>query len=226
MEYFTEISHINFTNKSSIKIYNCSENILNYITNNFDDIFELHPTYNNDQKSKIMLYNKQNDNPYWNEIEINRWYKSYLQTPKFDSQYKKSYMFSGISGDEISDELPELIKPIYNEIYNFDNNYNQIVVNWYENENDYIELHSDWTDNMIDNYNIGILNMYSKNHSPRILNIENKKTNEKYSIELLNGQLIQMCGEFQNEFRHGIPKLSNNNIESKRIGISFRQYKP
>ena len=38
-----------------------------------------------------------------------------------------------------------------------------------------------------------------------------------------NGDLILMCGDFQNEYLHGVYKAVDG--ESKRIGISFRQFK-
>jgi alkylated DNA repair dioxygenase AlkB len=216
---------LKLSENSFIEIYKSPKHILNYIQNNFEDIFELHPIYDNDEKSKIMQFNKNHDNPEWYELEINRWFKSYLQTPNFDDRYKKSYMFSGKEQLEISEDLPDLIKPIFNYVKSLDNRYNQVVVNWYEKENDYISMHSDWVDNMVDNYNIGIFNLYGKTDKTRILDIVNKKTFEKTSIELQNGDLILLCGDFQNEFRHGIPKLSEENAISRRIGISFRQYK-
>jgi alkylated DNA repair dioxygenase AlkB len=216
---------LKLSENSFIQIYKSPQYILNYIKNNFEDMFDLHPIYDNDKKSKIMQFNKDSNNPEWYELEINRWFKSYLQTPSFDNKYKKSYMFSGKEQLEISEDLPDLIKPIFNYVKNIDNRYNQVVVNWYEKENDYIALHSDWVDNMVDNYNIGILNLYGQTDKIRTLDIINKNTLEKTSIELNNGDLVLLCGDFQNEFRHGIPKLSDDDIISRRIGISFRQYK-
>lgn len=219
------VKEIQLTDNTSIKIYEARKEILDYILNNFENIFNLHPVNPNNEKSKIMLYNKNINKPDWNELIVNRWYNSYLKTPLFNKQYKKSYMFSGEDKKEILNDIPDIIKPLYECILSIDNRYNQVVINWYEKENDYIALHSDWNDGMIDNYNIGVMSLYGINDKIRNFEIVNKKTNEKIIIELTNGIFIQMCGDFQNEFRHRVPKISDNDIISKRVGISFRQYK-
>ena len=215
---------IQLTDKSYVLKYTPTESIVDYIKVTFNEIFNLHPNQKGagetTLKSKIMLCNKNPNNPEWNEMETNRWFESYLKTPDFTKSIKKSYMFSGSDKLELKQDLPEIVKPIYDYVRQIDPRYNQVVINWY-NGDDYIPQHSDWTDGMIDNYNIGILSMYNDN-SHRYLDVVNKQTNEKTSIPMENGSLLLMCGQFQNEFRHGIKKTENPN--SKRIGISFRQY--
>lgn len=224
MEFSFE-REVKFSNNSSLKFFKPNHEFLDYIIYNFDEIFNLHPKYLNDRKSRIMLFNKDLRNPEWTNLEVNRWYCSYLKTPQFERKYKKSYMFSGEDGKEIIKTLPDILEPIYQSVKKIDERYNQVVVNWYKKENDYIALHSDWIDGMVDNYNIGIMSLYGEGDKIRYLDIINKETDEEYKIELNNGELIQMCGDFQNEFRHRVPKISDNDIISKRVSISFRQYK-
>ena len=55
--------------------------------------------------------------------------------------------------------------------------------------------------------------------------IQNIKNGEEFSIELQNGLIITMGGTFQDNFRHGIPKISDSNESNTRFGITFRQFK-
>jgi len=49
-----------------------------------------------------------------------------------------------------------------------------------------------------------------------------KKTQKNYfRIKLSDGMLIDMCGNFQKEFKHGIPKEKTNET---RINLNFRSF--
>jgi hypothetical protein len=214
---------IKLSDKSYVQIYNADESLLRYIEKNFDDIFALHPVHENNQKSTIMHFDTKHETPQWSEIETKRWHKNYLNTPTFDPERKHgNYMFSGKNGTEIETPLPQLLQPIYDVVKTLDQRFNQVGVNWYEG-NDLIPLHSDWTENMVDNYCIGVLSLYGKNDQTRKFRIKKVRSSESISIEVGNGDLILMCGDFQNEYLHGVYKAADH--ESKRIGISFRQFK-
>ena len=80
---------------------------------------------------------------------------------------------------------------------------------------------------MIPNYEISILTLNQKNQKNqknRIFNNQSIDNNKKYIIELFNGLIITMGGQFQLNYRHAILKLSNNNFINKRLGITFRQF--
>jgi len=218
------IDLIKLSEKSHIVKYHPTDELLHWIDNNFNELFESHPVYPDNEKSKILQYNKDDNNPQWYDLETHRWYQSYLKTPEFSNQYKKSYMFSSSDKNEIIKELPEQMKYLFDYAKTLDSNYNQVVTNWYERENDFIPAHSDWIDGMIENYNIGTLSLYGKNDKLRNFKITNKETGQTYTFKLGNGEFIMMCGDFQNEFRHEVEKISDDNIISRRIGITFRQY--
>ena len=182
------------------------------ITNLFEDMWNLHPV----QKHKIIMYEK--------EVEVNRYSKSYLNTPTDLSHTKtRSYMYSGYDTSENTNELPDVFKPYYDYMKSIDNKYNQVIVNWYENGDDYIALHSDCTKSMIPNAKIAIISLYENSNSePRYMLFTPKKINEtKYKIRLDNETILTMCGKCQKEFQHGINK-TNHNV-GKRISLSFRQ---
>jgi alkylated DNA repair dioxygenase AlkB len=112
-----------------------------------------------------------------------------------------------------------------------DNNYNQVVANYYETENDYIPYHRDWTNGMVNNYEISTITLnHNNNNITRTfeivpnMNVVNNSKYDKINIELYNGLIVTMGGECQERFRHGIPKISNNKIENKRFGLTFRQF--
>ncbi len=212
---------IQLSKDSYVKIYNSSQSIVEYIENNFDKIFDLHPEYDNNEKSKIMHKSIQNNS--WYEVETKRWFKSYLNVPPLNKEYSKSsYMFSGKCNHELDFELPDEVKPLYDEACKVDKRFNQVVINWYEGK-DLIPLHTDWTDNMVDNYSIGVLSMYGKKDQIRDFIIYNRITKETHTIEFKNGMFILMCGKFQDEFQHSVPSAKDK--VSRRIGISFRSYK-
>lgn len=196
--------------------------MIDHANTNYDTMVDLIKTPN---RSNVMVFNKNNSNPQLIEEKCERYYKSYLNTPKYPTIANKSYMFSGKNLDEIENNLPNIFGQYYNYIKKLDNNYNQVVINYYETEKDYIPFHRDWTHNMIPNYEISILTLNQKNKKNRIFEIQSVNDfNKKYNIELFNGLIITMGGQFQSNFRHSVLKLSNNDYINKRLSITFRQF--
>lgn len=225
---FTNIFYdkkIYLDNNSFLEFKIIPQSFLNYSYYNFNKMTELIKT---DTKSNVLVYNKNKTNPKYEEIKTNRWFKSYLNTPPIPLNINKSYMFSGYDKNEIDYNLPHIFKPFYEFFKRTDKNFNQMVINYYEKENDSIEMHSDWDDFMIKNYKIAILTLNEKNNNyknlNRVLTIKSKYTNNIINIELFNGLIILMGGNFQKNFRHGINKISLLNKSNKRLGLTFRQF--
>lgn len=224
------VIYIDNDNESWIKFTNVDNELLKHANENFDNMTLL---VKNDEKSNVMVFNKDTENPEWIEERCHRWHKSYLNTPNFNKSANKSYMFSGNDGSEIEEKLPDVFTPYYNLMKTMNNNYNQVVVNYYEKENDYIPYHRDWTDGMVDNYEISIITLNNEgNDRTRTFEIIPNKDMEnagnkydKINIELYNGLVLTMGGKFQDKFRHGIMKLSDDNRkENRRMGLTFRQF--
>tara|TARA_B100000767_G_scaffold145595_1_gene137312 strand:- start:115 stop:804 length:690 start_codon:yes stop_codon:yes gene_type:complete len=219
---------INLTNQSYIKLSFLEKPLLDYSDYNYDKLKDLIKT-NNSDKSNVMVFNKDYINPKLIEEKTHRWFKSYLKTPLYPLVSNKSYMFSGINKNEIVDGLPNLYYPYYDYFKKINNNYNQVVVNYYETIEDFIPMHRDWTYNMVPNYEISILTLNNNNNNNnvnRVFSIENVKTKEIINIELFHGLILTMGGYFQQEYRHGILKTNynNNNTKNSRLGITFRQF--
>lgn len=196
--------------------------IPNYLLNfDFDKLFNLHP----EKRHNIIMRNKNSNK------EVFRWQKSYLNTPNYDKddEYFKTrnYMYSGLDTSQNNEDLPELFKPFYDYVKSLDSRYNQVIINWYDN-NDYIDFHRDCQRKIIEGVPIIIINLNEGNENslrnfeliPFEENPENVKPKyDNVSINLKNGLMIKMCGNIQTEFRHGIRR---NEKSKKRISISFR----
>ena len=100
----------------------------------------------------------------------------------------------------------------------FNLNFNGILVNRYENGEDYISAHSDDEKGIKVNDVISISWGQSRNF--RIRDKNNKKIIA--NIPTLSGQIIHMGGEFQREFTHEIPK--EKKINGIRYSLTFRMH--
>ena len=111
--------------------------------------------------------------------------------------------------------LSELLQTI-NTMFNSD--FNGILVNYYENGNDYICDHSDDEKGLS---NIGVISL--SYGSVRKFRIKCKKTNKKIiDVPTESSSIIHMGGDFQNEFKHGIPVEKKN--KSPRWSFTFRKH--
>ena len=99
----------------------------------------------------------------------------------------------------------------------FDSDYNGIIINKYENGNQFIEKHSD-SKNHPDN---GV--MLISYGITRNFRVFDKKTGNKImDIPLIHGEMIHMGGDFQAEFEHDVEKQPK--ITGSRHSISFHKY--
>ena len=197
-----------------------TEALMEYSKKNFHHLFEMHPA----QRGNVILYG--------NEVSTQRWYKSYLQTPVRSEAYtNRSYMYAN-KENYSETALPILFQPFLDEINKNENEdkYNQVIVNWYANGNDYIAAHSDCQLFMKPNASIAILSLYNKEENFRILQFTPKNINDiendfiyhKLKIAALQGCIITMHGDTQQKFRHKIPK--DVAIATSRISITFRKF--
>jgi len=126
---------IYLTNSKSawITIAWLSDDLVQYAKKNYGALFLLKPI----ERGKVVLYN--------DVVNTQCWYKSYLQTPlRNEIHVNRSYMYAG-KGEDVNIELPVLFQPFLDEINKHEKQdlYNQVIVNWYADGNDYIAAHSD-----------------------------------------------------------------------------------
>ena len=115
----------------------------------------------------------------------------------------------------LSDNLKNLLT-IINGLYG--SNFNGILVNKYNNGEDYICKHSD------DEEDIDSVGVISLSYgASRKFRIRDKKTNKiVQDIMTKNNYLIQMAGDFQKEFTHEIP--IEKKIKDVRYSFTFRKH--
>ncbi len=215
-----QIIYLSKSKSAWISISWISDELINFTKNNYQQLFDLHPT----ERGKVILYDK--------EVETHRWQTSYLQTPLYsDVHLKRSYMYAGKSFDnEVT--LPDLFHPFLDFINHKETSdkYNQVIVNWYADGNDFIAAHSDCQIDMKPNAEISIITLCEKEEHFRELRFTPKKINgtendaiyNYVKIATIHGSIITMHGDTQSKFRHKIPKALN--IDTSRISITFRKF--
>lgn len=116
----------------------------------------------------------------------------------------------------LTPSLSSLLEIINRE---FDANFNGILVNLYVDGNDSIGDHSD------DEASIGKEGVIAiSTGAVRKFRIRDKSSRKIVKdIEMEHGMILQMCGDFQKEFTHGIPV--EKRIKESRISFTFRHHK-
>lgn len=191
---------------------------LAYCKSNYHRMFDLHPQ----EKGQVVMFGENVISP--------RWHRSYLNTPQRDPGAKRSYMYSGTNPFQDM-ELPpdfQLFLDFINQAEQ-DFPYNQVIVNWYANGNDFIAAHSDCTVGMRNNASIAIVSLNEDEHAFRELKFTSKKvkaaTNDSLfkhiKIAAVHGSIITMHGDIQQKFKHKIPKAES--IKTSRISLTFRK---
>ncbi len=196
-----------------------SGELINDCTKNYQNLFNLHPL----QRGKVVMFDNE-------ECESPRWHRSYLYQPERSNQ-KSSYMYSGIEQfKDLSLPTPfQSFLDFLNEKEPVDK-YNQVIVNWYANGNDYIAPHSDCQNAMLPNASIAIISLCENDRFPREIKITPKRLKNEVNdnlytqvkIKLKHGCIITMHGDTQTKFRHGIPKALDNN--TSRVSLTFRKF--
>ena len=127
------------------------------------------------------------------------------------------YKYSGKI--ETSQRLTKNLKILLDHInIKFNSDFNGILINKYKDGLEYISDHSDNEQEISDK---GVISVsYGATRKFRIRNKLTKKIVKDILTE--NYQIIQMSGNFQKEFLHGIP--IEKKIKEERISFTFRKH--
>ncbi len=171
----------------------------------FKTLWNLHP----DVHSEIVMYGK--------KVKIPRYQQSYLQDYKFSGAVSKQV--------PLPDEMLSYLKWANSLGYG---DFQQVLVNWYQNGENYIGSHSDDESQLVENSPIVTITLCGPGE-PRKFRIRAKdeqKTIQK-DIETKNGDVLVMGGKFQKEFKHEIVKMTGKSAlkAGARISITLRQFK-
>jgi alkylated DNA repair dioxygenase AlkB len=136
----------------------------------------------------------------------------------FFSDESIGYKYSGqlMTSTNLTPELIYLLQYI-NEKFNSD--YNGILVNYYLNGNEYIGKHSD--NEKLLKKDVGVCAISFG--AIRKFRIRDKKTNKIIvDCPTYPNKIIQMCGDFQEEFTHEIP--IEKKVKEGRYSFTFRTH--
>jgi alkylated DNA repair dioxygenase AlkB len=191
-----------------------------YGSNTFDTLFSLHP----EQRGKIQMKS--------GELESPRWHNSYLNTPSPNPETHFSYMFSGHDDASVRDALPDAFLPFLDYVNRDGAGYNQVVINWHKDGQDYTAQHSDCEDGMREGADIVVVSLGDERNfkiRPKNIKVDGADRDidvvtrvEGLDISCPHGSILTMGGHTQKFFRHGVPRSAS---ESPRISITFRSFK-
>ena len=166
----------------------------------FEDLWDLHPV----EFNKVKMMDK------------------VVSTPRWQQSYNKPYYFTGM----LHEALPT--PPVVNPFLEWANSmghgeYNQILINWYENGHHYIGAHSDDEGQIVKLSPIVSISIGAE----RVFRIRSKfKRTMVMDIPMPSGTYLIMGGNMQKHFLHEVPKINGMKGEAigKRINLTFRQF--
>lgn len=100
----------------------------------------------------------------------------------------------------------------------FNSDFNGILVNRYENGQDYISQHSDSEIGISTSIGVVALSI----GATRTFKLVNKKTKKITKVPMNPYKILQMAGQFQDEFTHGIP--IEKDVTEVRYSFTFRKH--
>ena len=166
----------------------------------FEELWNMHPK----EKGLVKIYGKE------------------FPTPRWHQSFGKSYYFSGVNHKAQLIENGYLLKILnWVQIHSGKKEYNQILMNWYEDGNQYIGLHSDDERQLEEGFSIY---SFSFGQSRDFLVKAKDKSFDK-TIQMPDGSLIIMEGSMQKYYYHGVPKRSIKKCPGRRINITVRVFK-
>lgn len=205
---YKQIVNLNeYENLCWIGIDSLDNELLTYLSNKFDELWNLHP------KNKSTIIMREND------ITAHRYLQSYMNTPSVDTVNikKSSYMFSKENQTDLPEDFAKILTYVNNK---FNHNYNQVVVNWYCDGNDYLPYHKDWTNDRTKNFMVTTVTLCECG-GERTFELKDHNDVKQYFAVTFNGTILTLGGMTNSFYKHGIPKEEN---VKRRISVTFRYF--
>ncbi len=166
----------------------------------------------------------------WNsrpkEPDVIKMFGKDVKTPRLTKSFGLPYHFSGTDhpAEEIKDEYLKKLQEWVNK--DSGRKFNQVLINWYRDGNDYIGRHSDdeteiEPDTEIYSFSFGGEREFEV--------VPRSETGDTYyhSIKMKNNSCIIMGPGMQKVAKHGVKKVSEKSLlfDKSRINITFRCFK-
>jgi len=157
----------------------------------------------------------------YNQIKI---YGKMVTMPRYTQTYLKNYTYSGV--EHIALPLPDILQPFFEWANNLMDGmqFNQVLVNWYQDGSHYIGAHADNERQLVRDYPIISISLGAE----RLFRIRDKETKEVVSdIVMKDCSYMVMCGKMQQNYTHEVPKVMGRRGDElgPRINITFRNFK-
>lgn len=145
----------------------------------------------------------------------------HVEFPRWQVSYGEDYYFTGQI--HIGQPLthPYLIKLLKYVQEHSKKPYKQVLVNWYQDGNDYIGPHSDDERQLVRGSAIYSFSFGQE----RDFVVKAKESKERHVIPMPNNSLIIMSGDIQRNYKHSVPKRAIKVCPGRRINITFRLFK-
>ena len=174
---------------------------------NWDSLWTLRPQH----ETPVLNFNA--------PAQAHRRYMSFGAKPPRNPD-SKSYMFAGDTRDAPAIPIPDIFNVLINKLHP---SCNQVVVNWYEDGNDFTPMHRDCLNGLDTSTGVTIISLNHPAESKRALIMEHVSTKESKEYSQHNGAWINMNGKFLTDWRHGVP-VDTEDL-GQRISISLRTYR-
>lgn len=142
-----------------------------------------------------------------------------VETPRWQQTYGHDYYYTGMLHHALP--LPEPFKPFLDWANTLGyNEFNQVLINWYQDGQHYIGKHSDDESQLVPGSPILSISL----GAVRKFRIRSKHDNSIIQdLDTLNRSYMVMCGRMQKDYTHEIVKTSKEC--GRRINITMRQFK-
>lgn len=174
----------------------------------FEELWGQHPK----EKEKVKVFGKVYD------------------MPRFVRTYGKDYTFSNV--EHHADALDSIVVSgntfLLDAIDYLEKHrgvqYNQVLINWYQDGQHYIGAHSD-DEKQFDNDTVLCFN-YCKRSRDIVLTSKNKEKKQRIVHSMSNNTGYEMYGKnFQKNYKHAVPKRAVKFKDERRISLTFRVFK-
>lgn len=144
-----------------------------------------------------------------------------VEFPRWQQSFGQSYYFTGMTHKAREIEHPYLIKLLHYVNIHSSQKYNQILINWYQDGNDYIGPHSDDESQLV--YGSSIYSFSFGQERDFI--VHSKEDKYRQVVPMPNNSLIIMSGDIQKHYKHSVPKRTVKKCSKRRINITCRLFK-
>lgn len=166
--------------------------------NEFEELWNMHP----EDFSKFNIRGKEIDTPRWSE------------------NYGKDYKFSGTNHEGKPIPRKGIVKRLLDWVNSReDTEYNEVLINWYQDGRHYIGAHSDDERQLRPGANIYTISY----GATRDFILHPKFGGDNIIESLSDGDVLIMAGDCQREYKHSLPKRLR--VKEPRISVTLRSFK-